>query len=124
MMELTAFLFTIDILNKEFATDFRMLDFPRYEGKRDPLHHIQKYQMWMAVKRHSPATLFQTFGLTLGGRAFKWFESLRSGSLNSFEELHRSFLNHFNSFRERMLGKAHLRSIKQKKRRIHPRIIC
>ena len=107
MMELTTFLFTIDILNKEFATDVRMLDFSRYEGKRDPLHHIQKYQMWMAVKRHSTVTLFQTFGLTLGGRAFKWFESLRSGSLNSFEELQTSFVTRFSRSCKRMFGKAH-----------------
>lgn len=48
MMELTASLFTVEILTEEFSSDFRMLDFWRYEGKIDLLHHIQQYGMLMA----------------------------------------------------------------------------
>ena len=56
-----------------------------------------------------------TVALTLGRPAFKWFGNLRPGSISSFEELQRSFLTRFSGSRERMLGKAHLRSLKQKK---------
>ena len=61
MMELTASPFTTNILAEEFPADFCMPDLPRYEGKTDPLHHIQQYRMWMSVKRSSPAILCQAF---------------------------------------------------------------
>lgn len=59
---------------------------PSLRGKNRPRSHIQKYRLWMAVKRHMPAILWQTFSLTLGGPTFKWFGNLRPKSMNSFEE--------------------------------------
>ncbi|RYE83060.1 MAG: hypothetical protein EOP19_14755 [Hyphomicrobiales bacterium] len=46
--------------------------------------------------------LCHEFSLTLGGPAFKWFGNLRSGSINSFEELQRSFLTRFTDSHERI----------------------
>ena len=106
MMEDVASPFTTEILAEDFAHDFRLPTTSTYDGKTDPLPHIQHYQMWMKVGRHSPAIMCQAFCLTLSGPAYQWFLKLRHGTIQSFEELQQSFLTRFNDSRERNLGKT------------------
>ena len=115
MMEDVTSPFTAEILAEEFARDFRLPIMSTYDGKTDPLPHIQHYQMWMKVGRHSSAIMCQAFCLTLSGPAYQWFLKLRPGAIQSFEELQKSFLARFSGSRERKLGKNHLRTIKQRK---------
>jgi len=115
MMEDAASPFTTDILAEEFARDFLLPRIPAYDGKTDPLCHIQQYQMWMKVGRHSMAIMCQAFCLTLSGPAYQWFLKLRPGTIRSFEELQQNFLARFGGSRERKLGKSHLRTVRQRR---------
>ena len=115
MMENVASPFTANILAEDFARDFLLPRILPYDGKTDPLCHIQQYQMWMRVGRQSPAIMCQAFCLTLSGPAYQWFLKLRPGTIRSIEELQQNFLAHFSGSRERTLRKSHFRTVRQRR---------
>ena len=107
--------FTEEILNEEFPEDFKMPQIKAYDGKTDPLDHIETYRTWMNVRRASASLKCQAFPLTLTGAARQWYRSLKPGTIGSFEQLKGEFLSRFIGSKTRKKDKTHLWSLKQGK---------
>ena len=67
--------------------NFKMPAIPQYNGKTDPIAHIQTYRTWMSIAKADAPTLCNAFPLTLTGPAQAWFGRLRAGMISSFEQL-------------------------------------
>ena len=67
--------------------NFKMPVIPQYNGKTDPVVHIQIYRTWMNIAKADAPTLCNAFPLTLIGPTQAWFERLRAGMISSFEQL-------------------------------------
>ena len=84
-----------------------------YDGKTDPLDHIETYRTWMNVRRASASLKCQAFPLTLTGATRQWYQSLKPGTIGSFEQLKGEFLSRFIGSKTRKKDKTHLLSLKQ-----------
>ena len=107
--------FTREILAEEFPEDFKMPQIKAYDGKTDPLDHIETYRTWMNIRRASASLKCQAFPLTLTGAARQWFRSLKPGTISSFDQMKREFLGRFIGSKTRKKDKTHLWSLKQGK---------
>ena len=47
--------------------NFKMPTIPLYDGKIDPVAHVQTYRIWMNIAKADAATLCNAFPLTLSG---------------------------------------------------------
>ena len=65
--------------------NFKMPTTPFYDGKTDPVTHIETYRTWMNIAKDDASTLCKVFPLTLSGPAQAWFGRLRIGTISSFE---------------------------------------
>ncbi|KAK4438106.1 hypothetical protein Salat_0144700 [Sesamum alatum] len=63
--------------------------------KGDPRDHIDQFVAAMDLLGSNDSLLCQVFRTTLVGRAQTWFSHLGPGSINSFDQLARSFIHHF-----------------------------
>ena len=67
--------------------NFKMPTILLYDGKIDPVVHVQIYRTWMNIAKADASTLCNAFPLTLSGPAHVWFSRLRAGMITSFEQL-------------------------------------
>ncbi|XP_016172407.1 uncharacterized protein LOC107614788 [Arachis ipaensis] len=85
-----------------------------YKGIGDPRAHIKKFQFMMffngLIMNLYFADLFPT---CLDGAALLWFSKLSVGSISSFEDLARSFIDYFAASRIYVHGSDYLGTIKQ-----------
>ena len=58
---------------------------------------------------------YRVFAVTLTRVAKKWFRSIPTGSISSWQQLSTSFLQHFQATRKTAIPLAHLENVKQKK---------
>ena len=65
--------------------NFKMPTIPQYNGKTDPVAHVQTYRAWMSIAKVDEPTLYNAFPLTLTGPAQAWFGRLRAGIIFSFK---------------------------------------
>ena len=65
--------------------NFKMPTIPLYDGKTDPVAHVQTYTTWMTIAKADATTLCNAFSLTFSGPAHVWFGRLRVGMISSFE---------------------------------------
>ena len=81
------------------SKNFKMSTIPFYDGKMDPIAHVQTYMTWMNRAKAYALTLCNAFPLTLSGPAKAWFMRLRAGMITSFEQLKEQFIAQFLSSR-------------------------
>ena len=73
---------------------------PKYDGTIDPDDHIDNYECTMTSIKMDRRFTYTYFPCTLTSNAGKWFKSLRSGNISSFEQLKYLFLNNFIQLRK------------------------
>ena len=66
-----------------------------YNGRTDPVEHVSHFNQRMAVHSRNEALMCKVFLSSLGPVAMRWFDGLRTGSVDSFEELTQAFGFHF-----------------------------
>ena len=66
-----------------------------YNGRSDPVEHVNQFNQRMAVHSKDEALLCKIFPSSLGPVAMRWFNGLRANSINSFRELTQAFDSHF-----------------------------
>ncbi|XP_020981623.1 uncharacterized protein LOC110273087 [Arachis duranensis] len=85
-----------------------------YKGFRDPRAHVKKFQSMMFFNGpNNEPVLCLAFPTCLDGAALLWFSKLSAGSISSFEDLARSFIDYFAASRIYVHGSDYLGTIKQ-----------
>ncbi|GFY96576.1 hypothetical protein Acr_11g0008820 [Actinidia rufa] len=85
-----------------------------YEGKTDPMDHMDSYKSLMSLQGCSDEVMCKAFSATLKGPARSWFRKLSPGTVDSFGDLSRLFVANFMSCRNRQKNASHLFTIHQK----------
>ncbi|XP_062088577.1 uncharacterized protein LOC133795146 [Humulus lupulus] len=100
--------------------DFIIPSLPAFNGKGDPLNHLFQFQQKMALEANNEAIQCKVFSMTFSGPALLWFRQLKPGSLNSFSDLRRTFLQQYSANREAPRTMVDLYRIKQRENE-HPK---
>ncbi|GFZ19866.1 hypothetical protein Acr_28g0005710 [Actinidia rufa] len=85
-----------------------------YEGKTDPMDHLDSYKSLMLLQGCSDEVMCKAFSATLKGPARSWFRKLSPGTIDSFGDLSRLFVANFMSCRNRQKNASHLFTVHQK----------
>ncbi|XP_062074900.1 uncharacterized protein LOC133778903 [Humulus lupulus] len=101
------------IQNEPKPRDFIILSLPAFNGKGDPLNHLYQFQQKLALEANNVAIQCKVFSTTFSGPALLWFRQLKPGSLNSFSDLRRTFLQQYNANQEAPRAMADLYRIEQ-----------
>ncbi|GFS41708.1 hypothetical protein Acr_00g0075950 [Actinidia rufa] len=66
-----------------------------YEGKKDPMDHLDSYKSLMLLQDCSDEVMRKAFFANLKGSARSWFRKLPPGTIDSFNDLSRLFIANF-----------------------------
>ncbi|KAL2497702.1 Uncharacterized protein Adt_23252 [Abeliophyllum distichum] len=89
--------FSAGIRNAPIPHEFCIPKITPYTGKGDPLDHVNVYKMEKSLRGATPALKCRAFHLTLLGGAKRWYNKLAAGSISSWPDLKRTFINYFSS---------------------------
>ncbi|XP_020426568.1 uncharacterized protein LOC109950838 [Prunus persica] len=87
--------FTERILNYHQEKDIQPLRIAFYTGQEDPLTHIRSFQSALGCKGLNVEGMCLFFPSTLNGVALNWFYWLNPRTINFFDSLKQTFLDHF-----------------------------
>ncbi|GFZ01916.1 hypothetical protein Acr_15g0005250 [Actinidia rufa] len=107
--------FTERVLGARISSKFKLpTQLGIYEGKTDPMDHLDSYKSLMSLQGCSDEVMCKAFSATLKGPARSWFRKLSPGTIDSFGELSRLFVANFMSCRNRQKNASHLFTVHQK----------
>ncbi|GFY92634.1 hypothetical protein Acr_08g0010300 [Actinidia rufa] len=107
--------FTGRVLRARISSKFKLpTQLGIYEGKTDPMDHLDSYKSLMLLQGCSDEVMCKAFSATLKGPARSWFRKLSLGTIDSFGDLNRLFVANFMSCRNRQKNASHLFTIHQK----------
>ena len=69
--------------------------FAMYNGCTDPVEHVNQFNQRMVVHSQDEALMCRVFPSSLGPMPMRWFDGLRTNSINSFKKLTQSFCSRF-----------------------------
>ena len=72
-------------------SQFTRPPFNSYNGKTDPMEHVNHYIHMMSLHAHNDALMCKVFPSSLGSTTLRWFDGLRKGSIRRFAELIQEF---------------------------------
>ena len=72
--------------------DFTPPIFDKFNGKTDPISHLMHVCQKISLETSNDVLMCKLFVTTLVGSALAWFIQLPTGSLDSFEDLGRKFM--------------------------------
>ena len=87
--------FTRRIEGAKLPRHFHQPTFLLYNGRSDPVEHVNQFNQRMAVHLKDEALLCKIFPSSLGPVAMRWFNRLGANSINSFRELTQAFSSRF-----------------------------
>ncbi|XP_016172868.1 uncharacterized protein LOC107615298 [Arachis ipaensis] len=67
----------------------------RYDGTQDPQEHLMAFESRMNLEGVGDEVRCRAFPVTLAGPAIQWFNSLLQGSVTTFSDIGRAFLDQF-----------------------------
>ena len=73
------------------SSRFTQPPFNSYDGKMDPIEHINHYIQMMSLHTHNDTLMCKVFSSSLRPTALGWFNGLRKGSIHSFAKLIQEF---------------------------------
>ena len=79
--------FTQGIEKAKLPRRFHQPTFTMYNGRTDPVEHVSQFKQKMAVHSQDEALLCRVFPSSLGPMPMRWFNGLRTNSINSFKKL-------------------------------------
>ena len=83
--------FTRGIEKVKLLRHFHKPTFTMYNGHTDPMEHVSQFKQKMAVHSQDDALLCRVFPSSLGPMPMRWFDGLRTNSINSFKKLNQFF---------------------------------
>ncbi|XP_025661145.1 uncharacterized protein [Arachis hypogaea] len=84
-----------------------------YKGIGDPKVHVTKFESMMFLNSDCDPILCRSFPTFLDGAALLWFSNLPAGSITSFDEFAKMFINHFAASKIYVRDSDYLSTIKQ-----------
>ena len=87
--------FTQRIEKVKLPRRFHQPTFVMYNGRMDPAEHVSQFKQKMAVHSQDETLLCRVFPSSLGPMPMRWFDELRTNSINSFKKLTQSFYSRF-----------------------------
>ena len=87
--------FTHKIERATLPRRFHQPTFTIYNGRMDPVEHVSHFNQRMAVYSKDETLMCKVFPSSLEPMAMRWFDDLRTDSINSFKELTRAFGSRF-----------------------------
>ena len=69
--------------------------FTMYNGRTDPVEHVSHFNQRMAIHSKNETLMCKVFPSSLGPVVMRWFNGLRTGSIDSFKELTQVFGSRF-----------------------------
>ena len=87
--------FTQGIEKAKLPRQFHQPTFAMYNGRTDPVEHVSQFKQRMAIHSQDKALMCRVFPSSLGPMAMRWFDGLRTNSVNSFKKLTQSFCSRF-----------------------------
>ena len=83
--------FTRGIEKAKLPRRFHQPTFAMYNGRTDPVEYVSQFKQKMAVHSQDEALMCRVFPSSLGLMPMRWFDGLRTNSINSFKKLIQSF---------------------------------
>ncbi|XP_050278299.1 uncharacterized protein LOC126719831 [Quercus robur] len=74
---------------------FQQLTFTIYNGRTDPVEHVSQFNQRMAVHSRNEALMCKVFPSNLGPVAIRWFDGLKTNSIDSYRQLTQVFGSRF-----------------------------
>ncbi|XP_016164188.1 uncharacterized protein LOC107606662 [Arachis ipaensis] len=105
--------FSNDIMREKFPRNFKSPDIDLNDETTDPKYHLSNFKSRMYLADASDATRCKTFPTTLTKAVMKWFDSLPSRSVTSFDDLWRKFLMRFSIQKDKVKHALSLLGVKQ-----------
>lgn len=105
--------FTTGILHFPLPPKFRMPQIEPYDGKKDPVGHLNTYKNQMELHGYQDPVRCRAFAITLKDSALAWFNRLPPASISSFKELSVAFVSHFIGAMIYRKPSYHLLNVKQ-----------
>ena len=87
--------FTQNIEGASIPRRFHQPTFTIYNGQIDLVEHVSHFNQRMVVHSKNEALMCKIFPSNLGLVAMRWFNDLRTNSIDSFKKLTRAFNAHF-----------------------------
>ena len=87
--------FTRGIEKAKLPKRFHQPTFTMYNGRTDPVEHVSQFKQKMAVHSQDEALMCRVFSSSLGLMLMRWFNGLKTNSINSFKKLTQSFCSRF-----------------------------
>ena len=87
--------FTRGIEKAKLPRHFHQPTFTIYNGWTDPVEHVSQFKQKMTVHSQDEALMCRVFSSSLGPMSMRWFDGLRTNSINSFKKLTQSFCSRF-----------------------------
>ena len=84
-------LFTRRIEGMSLPQLFHQQSFSLYNGRTDPVEHVNHFNQKMAIHSKDEALMCKIFPSSLGPMAMRWFNGLKTNSIDSFKKLTQSF---------------------------------
>ena len=94
---------------------FKLLTIKAYDGKFEPQDQINHFNDLMKLHLVSELAKHRVFAITLTEGAKKWFRSIPTGSVTSWQQLSTLFLQHFQANKKTAIPLAHFSNVKKKK---------
>ena len=80
--------FTRGIERAKLLRRFHQPTFTMYNGRMDPVEHVSQFKQKMDVHFHDETLLCRIFSSSLGLIPMRWFDVLKTNSINSFKKTH------------------------------------
>ncbi|XP_015969764.1 uncharacterized protein LOC107493189 [Arachis duranensis] len=84
-----------------------------YKGIGEPKVHVTNFESMMFLNSDGNPILCRSFSTFLDGAALLWFSNLPTGSITSFDEFAKMFINHFAASKIYVRDSDYLSTIKQ-----------
>ncbi|XP_057734207.1 uncharacterized protein LOC130949538 [Arachis stenosperma] len=106
--------FSEEIMNFKISKYFTLrMTLTPYKGIGDPKVHVNKFESMMFLNSDSDPILCRSFSTFLDRAALLWFSNLPAGSISSFDEFAKLFINHFTASKIYVRDSYYLSTIKQ-----------
>ncbi|XP_021815958.1 uncharacterized protein LOC110758404 [Prunus avium] len=105
--------FTSHIRTFRHEKEIQALRISFYSGVEDPVTHIHTFHSALGCKGLTDEGQCLLFQSTLTGAALNWFYRLAPGTVDSFDQLKQTFLNHFMIQTDRLYSADDLYTIRQ-----------
>ena len=79
--------FTHKIEGAKLPRRFHQPTFTIYNGRTDPVDHVSQFNQRITVHSKDEALMCKVFPSSLGLVTMRWFDGLKTNSINSFKEL-------------------------------------